>query len=167
MRSRCSIPSQCLGNPYPTRQNENLNPGLVASIMNVNSHPNRDPNLVNTDAFKVFDSFSVFGKPISNQTKLSDNFPFGFSVNRSSWWAPGVIHNTTVSKIKKKKKEIQITFISDEGSGGEIKDAVELLSKSYSSLLWFQIFILHRLCCLWNRLSILDIHKGIFCLKSQ
>ena len=28
---------------------------------------------MNTDAFQVFDSFSVFGKFISNQTKLSDN----------------------------------------------------------------------------------------------
>ena len=32
---------------------------------------------VNRDAFKVFDSFSMFGKPISNQIKLPDNFPFG------------------------------------------------------------------------------------------
>ena len=48
-----------------------------------------DDLLVNTDAFKVFDSFSVFGKPISNRTKLPDNLPFGSSV----------IHNTTVSKI--------------------------------------------------------------------
>ena len=50
---------------------------------------NRDTNLVNTDAFKEFDSFSVFGKPISNQTKLPDNLPFGSSV----------LYNTTVSKI--------------------------------------------------------------------
>ena len=51
----------------------------------------------------MFDSFSTFGKPISNQTKLPDNLPFGS------------IHNTTVGKIL----EIQITVISDEGSRGE------------------------------------------------
>ena len=51
----------------------------------------------------MFDSFSMFGKPISNQTKLPDNLSFGF------------IHNTTVCKIL----EIQITVISDEGSSVE------------------------------------------------
>ena len=77
---------------------------------------NRDSNLVKTDAFKVFDSFSVFGKPISNLTKLPDNLPFGSSV----------IHNTTVSKIQ----GIQITLISDESLGAKDAVVVEVHSSS-------------------------------------
>ena len=33
-----------------------------------------------TDPLKVFDSFSKFVKTKSNQKKLPENFPFGFSV---------------------------------------------------------------------------------------
>ena len=35
---------------------------------------------MNTDAFKVFDSFNEFVKHISNETNLVQNLPFGFSV---------------------------------------------------------------------------------------
>ena len=45
-------------------------------------------------------------------------------------------------------------------------DAV-VVEVHYSSLLRFEIFILHRQCCVWNGLSIVEVHKGIFCLKSQ
>jgi len=65
----------------------------------------------------------MFGKPISNQTKLPDNFPLGFSV----------IRNSRVRKIL----EIQITLISDEGSRAERCSCCQ-------SLWRFQIFILHR-----------------------
>ena len=44
---------------------------------------------MNIDSFKVFDSFNEFVKPISNETKLSQNLPFVFSV----------VHNTTVREI--------------------------------------------------------------------
>mgnify|MGYP000140968893 FL=1 len=72
----------------------------------MNEEPdNRDPNLVNGCVPGVL--FLLFGEPLSNQTKLPDNLPFGFSV----------IHTTAVSKIL----EIQITMIFDEGS--RAKDA--------------------------------------------
>ena len=44
---------------------------------------------MNTDAFKVFDSFDEFVKPKSIQTKLPENLPFGFSV----------VLNSTLSKM--------------------------------------------------------------------
>ena len=44
---------------------------------------------MNTDVFKMFDSFNEFVKHISNQTNLVQNLPFGFSVKQ----------NTTVRKI--------------------------------------------------------------------
>ena len=40
----------------------------------------RSQTTKNADSFKVFDSFSEFVKPMSNQTKLPENLPFGFSV---------------------------------------------------------------------------------------
>jgi len=101
MRSRCSIASLRLVNPYPTRQNYQTNFHLLSVLYNY----------------------------------------------------------TTVSKIL----EIQITLIS-EAQGAKDPVVVEV---HYSLLLRFQIFVLHRLCCIWNELSNLELHKGIFCLKSQ
>ena len=46
------------------------------------------------------------------------------------------------------------------------KDAVAV-EGHYSSLLRCQIFILHRLCCLWNWIPILELYKGIFCLRAN
>ena len=101
MRSRCSIASLRLVNPYPTRQNYQT----------------------------IFHLLSV------------------------------LYNYTTVSKIL----EIQITLIS-EAQGAKDPVVVEV---HYPLLLRFQIFDLHRLCCISNELSILELHKGIFCLKSQ
>ena len=92
----------------------------------------------------------MFGIPISNQIKLPDNFPFGISV----------INNTTVSKIL----EIQMTLISDEGSSGD-----RCRCCRSPSFVAFKIPDLHSSppVLLWNGLSILELHKAIFCLKCQ
>ena len=88
----------------------------------------------------MFDSFSEFVKPISNQTKLPKHLPFGFSV----------VHNSTVSKML----EIEITLIS---TARRAKDAI-VVKVHYSLLLRFQIFIFHSLCCLSNWLCIVELH---------
>ena len=46
------------------------------------------------------------------------------------------------------------------------RDAVAV-EVHYSSLLRLQIFILSCLRCLWNGLSILELHKGIFCRANK
>lgn len=87
----------------------------------MNEEPdNRDPNLVNGCVPGVL--FLLFGELLSNQRKLPDNLPFGFTV----------IHTTAVSKIL----EIQITMIFDEGS--RAKDAF-VTGRSYSEIVHFNL----------------------------
>jgi len=106
-----------------------------------------DPISVNADTFKVFDSFSEFVKPISNQTKLPENLPFGFSVVQNStdvrWWVT----------------DIGWRDATGEGCNCCRNPFVRRFFKR------FQILIFHRLCCLSNCSSIRELHKGIFCLK--
>ena len=75
---------------------------------------------MNTDAFKVFDSFNGFVKSIPKQTKLPQNLPFGFSVvsnittfaNRSSQHSRMYLnHGCTASPVVTNEKLSNNTHI--------------------------------------------------------
>ena len=85
-------------------------------------------NLVNTDLFQTFKSFSVFGKTISNHTKLPYNLPFDLSV----------INITTMNKIKN-----LITLFSQRFKSLD-RRKMQCCQKHYSSLLRFQAFVYRK-----------------------